>query len=120
MTDFGKKWRLEPILGEDSSRIADAIVNDDNTAIAINYAPQLERIATSLETTVTSLETIATSTETIATSLETIASAINDEGVVFKDKYASLSYSSLIKVFEEEGIDIDALIAKTQNKLSGL
>ena len=99
MGNLGEKWRSEPILGEDSSPIAEAIVNDDNTAIAINYAPQLERIATSLET---------------------IASAINGEGVVFKDKYASLSYSSLIKVFEEENIDLDALIAKTQTKLSGL
>ena len=99
MANLGEKWRLEPILGEDSTRIADAIINDNNTAIAINYAPQLERIATSLET---------------------IAAAVSTNGVKFEDKYAALSYSSLIKVFEEEGIDIDALIAKTQNKLQGL
>jgi len=99
MGNLYEKWRSEPILGDDSVPVADAIINDSNTAIAINYAPQLERIAASLEK---------------------IASVIDSEGVVFKDKYASLSYSSLIKVFEEEGIDIDALIAKTQNKLSGL
>jgi len=41
-------------------------------------------------------------------------------GIPIKDVYSALAYSSLIKVFEEEGVDIDALIAKTKSKLEGL
>lgn len=102
-----RNWRIEPILTEDSSVTANAIINDSNTAIAINYTPYLERITPALES--------------IASSLESIAVVVQqDGGIPVKDIYAPLSYSALIKVFSEQGIDIDSLISQTQDKLRGL
>ena len=102
-----KNWRIEPILTDDSSITANAIVNDSNTAIAINYTPYLERITPSLES--------------IALSLESISNILDQQGgIPFKDIYAPLSYASLIKLFREQGDDIDALISETRNKLQGL
>ena len=40
-------------------------------------------------------------------------------GVPIRDVYSSIAYSTLIKLFEDEGIDINALIAKTKAQLDG-
>lgn len=95
----GPRLLVEIAYTEDSSLTTPVIINEATGHIAVDYSKYYERIASSLET---------------------IENAVTTEGVNFKDVYASLSYSSLIKVFEEEGIDIDDLISKTQDKLQGL
>ena len=95
----GPRLLVENAYTDDSSRSTPVIINEQTGHIAVDYSQYYERIASSLEA---------------------IENAVTTEGVNFKDVYAALSYSSLIKVFEEEGTDIDDLISKTQNRLQGL
>jgi hypothetical protein len=104
---IGKTLYREQIPGEDSSNPIDAIVHDSGNAIAINYAPYLERIATALEAQKIAIEEIRDVVK-------------NPSGIPIKDIYASFSYSALVKLYQEEGRDINDLIARTKQILDNL
>lgn len=44
----------------------------------------------------------------------------NGAAIPFKDIYAPLAYAAMIKVFAEQGNNVDELISKTREKLQGL
>jgi len=119
----------------------------DNTGVAFNYSPHLDRIVTALEELSLSMAFVADKIDNISDKLTDISNTLGTiadksiidsqnlqdirdiflgekevvgAGIPIKDVYSALAYSSLIKVFEEEGVDIDALIAKTRSKLEGL
>jgi hypothetical protein len=112
----------------------------DNTGVAFNYSPHLDRIVTALEQISLSMAFVADKIDNISDKLTDISNKATIDsqnlqdirdiflgekevvgaGIPIKDVYSALAYSSLIKVFEEEGVDIDALIAKTKSKLEGL
>jgi hypothetical protein len=49
-----------------------------------------------------------------------IADTISRDAIQIKDIYSAVSYSSLLKVLEEDGVDVGALISKTQQTLDNL
>ncbi len=109
------------------------IVYDSSGGVTIDYTNQLASIANALSnlsnstTMISEDSSVESALEIIARNLEEIKfinsevkNVLTGDAIPIKDVYAALSYSTLIKVLEEENVDIDALIAKTQTKLQGL
>lgn len=122
-----KELLTEPAVeGIGDSTPVQAYVEDSGNSIAIDYSLYYERMAAAAEAQATAMQNLVTAAQAQQSAVEEIRDIINGSqevaggGIPMKDVYASLSYSALIKVFEEEGVDVDALIAKTQTKLDGI
>ena len=110
----------------DSSQGPYLVTDDANGGIAIDYSWYYNRMAEAQERTAKAAEDQALAAQAQQAAVEEIRDIINGTqqvtggGIPMKDVYAALSYSALIKVFNEEGVDIDSLIEQTQTKLDGL
>jgi hypothetical protein len=104
-----------------------------NGGIAIDYTTQFNNISSALSTLSNStrilsedsssesaLEIIARNIEQIKSINNEVKNVLTSDAIPIKDIYSAVSYASLIKVLEEDGVDIDALIAKTQARLNKL
>lgn len=103
-------------------------------AIAYNYSNHFDRIVTALEQISENINIIRDAQERSYSTLEILANDIRSnslylgqmarilgqDSIPIKDVYAPLSYSSIVKLFKEQGIDIDSLISQTRDKLRGL
>jgi hypothetical protein len=110
----------------------------ESVAIAYDYSNQINAIVTAINNmsentanTIISLSNVANKmvevsnsidqqTESINAQSAVIQALLSSSGVPIRDVYGSLSYSTLIKVLEEEDVDIDDLIARTRVYLESL
>ena len=110
-----------------------AAYNPANTsAIPYDYSNHLNVLNSSMNDVANNVALLVNIVSILSNSIQAQTNAVQEQanavqelllspgGIPIKDIYASLSYSSLIKVFEEEGVDVSALITKTQNTLQGL
>lgn len=111
---------------QDSSEGPYLVTDDVNGGIAIDYSWYYNRMAEAQERVAAAAERQADAAEAQKAAVEEIRDIVNGTqevtggGIPMKDVYAALSYSALIKVFNEEGVDIDALVSETKTKLDGL
>ena len=105
------------------------------TDIEFDYSEHFDRAITALEQISINLNTMKNNQEVLlasilnlssivrssAESANRIAEQLNSEGgIPFKDIYGGIAYSSLIKLYREQGIDIDELINDTLARLRRL
>jgi hypothetical protein len=110
----------------------------ESVAIAYDYSDQINAIVSAINNmsentanTIISLSNVANKMVEVSNSIEQQTKSINAQsaviqallsssGVPIRDVYGSLSYSTLIKVLEEEDVDINELIARTRVYLESL
>lgn len=104
------------------------------TDIEIDYSNHLDRLVTALdqissninqmraiqEQTVLILSQLNNNYQQSAVAATRVADTISGDAIPTKDIYAALGYASLIRLFEEQGVDINSLLQKTKNILEGL
>jgi hypothetical protein len=108
----GPRFQVELAQTDDSTRDTYVVFDETTGNMAVDYSQYYARMADAAEATQAAVEEIR---DIINGTQE-----VTGGGVPIKDIYAALSYSALIKVFNEEGVDIDSLIEQTQAKLDGL
>lgn len=105
-----------------------------SVAIAYDYSNHLDRLVTALdqissninqmraiqEQTVLILSQLNNNYQQSAVAATRVADTISGDAIATKDIYAALGYASLIRLFEEQGVDINSLLQKTKNILEGL
>lgn len=105
-----------------------------SVAIAYDYSDHLDRLVTALdqissninqmraiqEQTVLILAQLNNNYQQSAVAATRVADTISGDAIPTKDIYAALGYASLIRLYEEQGVDINSLLQKTKNVLEGL
>jgi len=96
----------------------------ESVAVAFDYSEHMnalisaiDRLSKNTSNTALILSSLLSQVKSQTTAIENI---LLSDGIPIKDVYSAVSYASLIRVLEEDGVDIDALIAKTQNRLDRL
>lgn len=95
----------------------------ESVSIAFDYSDHFNRAITALEFANNNSQTLLNKLTAVTESLQEIANSVNEQtlqlrtGVPIMDVYAPLSYSSLVKLYDDEGTNVTGLIARTKSVL---
>jgi hypothetical protein len=101
----GPRLQVEPFQTADSSQTSFAVINEESGAIAIDYSQYYERIAVATEQLVAKLTEI----ETHQKRLKELGEG---DGIHIIGPWEWLGISSIVRLYEERGIDLAELKAK--------
>ena len=115
----GPRFQIEPMQSDDSTRTTNVVFDPTTGNLAIDYSVYLNRIASATEELVISSQATQSAVEEIRDIING-TQEVTGAGIPFKDAYAGLSMSTLIKTLEEEKVNINNLIAKTKGYLDSV
>ena len=115
----GPRFQVEPMQSADSGVTTQVVFDPITGNLAIDYSQYMIRIAVAVEELVTSSQATQEAVEEIRNIING-TKEVAGAGIPFKDAYAGLSMSTLVKVLEEENVNINNLIAKTKRYLDSV